>query len=110
MADFNHVPSYSSSVKTDLLIKEAKFGDGYSQRSSYGINSVVRTWNLRYENISQTVANQIKTFIKSKKGVLPFTWEDPEGEVVNVICKSITESYKGPTSRDLSLNFTEVFD
>jgi len=109
VADFNYIPTYTSNVDSIYRIKEAKFGDGYAQRVADGINSIVRQWNLEFEKISIANATSIKNFINSKLGSITFTWDTPDSETVKVICKSMKERFRGPTTRDISLVFEEDF-
>lgn len=108
---FNFTPSkaFSKSAKTRVIT--AQFGDGYSQRIPDGINSVVREWNISFNNNSIIQINSIEDFFNLHKGSTPFLWIPP-GESVQytVICPEWTRTYNSHLSATISAKFTQVFD
>jgi phage-related protein len=69
-------------------VLEAKFGDGYSQRMSDGLNTIMETWSLSFQNRPISDINIIRAFLEGKNGVQAFSW-DPPGQVA-ATSKSIT--------------------
>jgi phage-related protein len=69
---FNWIPSYSSNNDVQIRKLEARFGDGYSQRQRDGINSVMSSLNLTFENRPDSEAKAIMHFVESKGGVESF--------------------------------------
>lgn len=59
-------------------IKEAKYGDGYSQRISIGINQVPITVNLAYSNISATEKQTLENFINEHAAGQAILWAMPD--------------------------------
>lgn len=75
--------SQSSNFDIDQRINEARFGDGYSQRSADGLNSKFYKMRLMHENITTTQLNTLRTFWQTQGKVLPFDVTIPySGEVV----------------------------
>lgn len=59
-------------------IKEAKYGDGYSQRISFGINQAALTVNLAYTNITEAEKQVLENFINQHAGGQAFKWAMPD--------------------------------
>lgn len=60
-----------ASKTVDLNTKSIKFGDGYEQTFSFGINNISESWACsKTDNI--TVINEIEDFILSHKNIEPF--------------------------------------
>tara|TARA_R110000822_G_scaffold43537_3_gene117473 strand:+ start:267 stop:620 length:354 start_codon:yes stop_codon:yes gene_type:complete len=70
-------PSSGSSKATSYNIKEAKFGDGFSQRSARGINNVVDKWSLTFANVNNTRADELEAFVLARGGTQAFLWTPP---------------------------------
>ena len=82
------------SPKVNLL--RADFGDGYTQASANGINSVRRVLSLTWELLTPTQASTITSFFVTQGGYTPFyytpsnestalkwtceTWDDERGQ------------------------------
>ena len=60
-------------------IRIAQFGDGYQQRSTFGINQNLKIYNFTWQNISETQADEIEDFLDLRAGVENFDYT-PEGE------------------------------
>lgn len=110
MAVFNYPISYSSSLELNTRSVDIQFGDGYQLSSEEGINAQVKKWNVRFINISPTMAGEIKAFYKTNKAATtPFTWVDPNGETGRYKWRNYTESFDGFGHRTISGVFEEVF-
>ena len=72
------IPSYGTVKTSKPNIRIANFGSGYSQRSTLGINQNLKTYQLKFENISFSDANTIETFLDSMAGVTSFSYPVPD--------------------------------
>jgi len=59
-------------------LKIAQFGDGYSQRTSFGLNQVVVSILLSYTNITQAQKETIEDFINDHNRGQAFLWQMPD--------------------------------
>lgn len=84
----NIIPDKSFRRSSRPRVLEARFGDGYSQRVSDGLNTIMESWSLSFQNRSIVDINLIKTFLEFKNGVQSFSW-DPPGQVA-ATSKAIT--------------------
>ena len=56
-------PSYGTSKSSAPTVRIAQFGDGYQQRSTFGINQNLKVYNFTCNIISQTDADEFETFL-----------------------------------------------
>ena len=129
--DVNPTIGFRKTVKAKVLT--AQFGDGYSQRTSNGLNSAPKEWTLSFVNQDLTTTNAIKDFLDvggtslysgfypeavliqqgstTSMGVEYFYWT-PSNETTayKVICSEYDEEYTSHISRTINCKFTQVFD
>lgn len=67
-------------------VKKAQFGDGYSQRSSDGINSLLRIYSLTFADYPALI-EPIDAFFEQHAGVHAFWFTTPDtGRKIKVVC------------------------
>lgn len=111
MAEFTYLPSRGFSQEVTPRVTTAKFGDGYSQRTLYGINTVGYTWNLTFQSQPLDTANLIIAFFEAKQGATAFTWRPTgESEDVKVICSKWNKTYDTEISRTITATFERVYE
>jgi phage-related protein len=76
---------FSSTIEAGLL--EVRFGDGYSQRISAGINPIIEKWDLAFKNKTYAQGRLIENFLRHREG-RSFTWKPPGRAETRVICKA----------------------
>lgn len=69
--------STNSTLTTNYRTNQMNFGDGYSQTAADGINWVVDTWTIKWENINLTDLTTLKNFFNTVGSYLPITWTSP---------------------------------
>jgi phage-related protein len=69
--------SQSSQAGREYRVTKIKFGNGYEQRAKDGINNIVDSWSLTWDNLSQTDMNSLSAFFDSLGGTTYFTWQAP---------------------------------
>ncbi len=110
MATFTFKPSVSTTSKVRTRIKKVQFGDGYMQRGTDGINTVIRDWNLVFDNISDNDAASIEQFLSDNIGAA-ITWTPPGSLVAyKYICIEWNRSYTTFNTNNLTLPFEQVFE
>ncbi|AUH50985.1 hypothetical protein CXB49_09265 [Chromobacterium sp. ATCC 53434] len=112
MADvFTWTPSVNMETETAPAVTVSKFGDGYSQRAPAGINSLVDTFNLAFNNRTPAEITAIDAFLTKQRGVSWFWFAGADGIKVKVICQKPwkrTDPVAGAVS--LTCTFEQVFD
>ena len=102
-------PSYGASKSSAPNINVAMFGDGYSQRSTFGINQDLKIWNFVWQNISETNADEIETFLEARGGVENFDYQ-PHGESASkkYICTSWDKTIDYSGIATITASFIQV--
>ncbi len=105
------LPSFSSSSSTEASVLEARFGDNYSMRAASGINSIVETWTLIFQDISNTDIETIRAFLVARGGYESFGWTPPgESTEKKYVCKSWVVTPSGYNISSLNATFRQEFD
>ncbi len=96
----------STRTRTNRVLS-AQFGDGYSQEAPDGINNLVDTWSITFDNLNASERATLWTALDTVGSWDYFTWTAP-GDVVSkrwkVTADGVTET---PMSGDLySISFT----
>lgn len=71
--------SFGTDMGQDPKVIRAQYGDGYSARKTDGINSVPQIWNLRWDNIPEATAEDLRVFFQGLAGVGIVDWQ-PYGQ------------------------------
>ena len=115
-------PDRGLSYQSTPRVREAKFGDGYTQRTSYGLNSLNQSYSVAFTGRSKAEINAIVAFLEDKQGVesfeftIPFTGdgvtgnEDETERIVRVICKDWSQTYTYDQFYDLTATFERVYE
>lgn len=112
MATFPSItPSYGAQKTSQPRVRSTQFGDGYSQRTRYGLNTNLKTWNLTWENISESNADTIETFLDARGGAESFDWTPPGGESsAKWICQQWNKTIPYVNRATITATFVQVFE
>jgi phage-related protein len=110
MATFPSIEvSYGLSKSSRPNVVTTRFGSGYQQRSTFGINQNLKIWNLRWENISETDSDTIETFLDARAGKENFDYTAPgESSSSKYICRDWTKTIPYPNLASIQAVFEEV--
>ena len=61
--DYN--PQYSATKRSQPIQRITQFGDGYQQRTTFGLNQDPKVWNLTF-NVDDEDATEIETFLEAR--------------------------------------------
>ena len=102
-------PSYGASKSSSPKVNVARFGSGYSQRSTFGINQNLKVWNFVWNNITETQSDEIEDFLDARAGVENFDYQ-PHGESASkkYICISWDKTIPYTGRANISATFIEV--
>lgn len=113
MATFPNIsPDYGLSKESEPAIREAKFGDGYSQRVTFGLNQNPKTWPITWANISNSDASQIEEFLDARAvDCQSFTWTPPDGATAyKWICKKWSKKMLSYNRNMVTATFMQVYE
>lgn len=108
MAVFTWIPSSGSRMESEPRILSNKFGDGYEQRISDGINAQLDKWQLNFDVRDPTETADIRDFFKTHKGVTPFDWTPPLGSSGKYVCKVWSINFSTALSYEIAATFEQV--
>lgn len=111
MATFPSITArYGISKKSKPNVRIIQYGDGYQQRLTYGLNQNLKIWNPEFQNISETDADTIETFLDARAADnASFDWTPPgESSASKFICLSWTKTIPYNNRATISASFQEV--
>lgn len=91
-------------------VNSAQFGDGYSQRSTDGLNTSLRAYTANWAVLASTEADTYEAFFDAHS-VTPFLWTPPLETVQRKwLAGDSTQNYLGADTVQFSCPLTEVPD
>jgi len=110
MATFTFTPSFTADLEEQPIIRRVKFGDGYEQRLSYGLNTQPKKWSLQFLNRTDTERNNILTFLRTQGAAESFEWTDPNSYAGKWSCERWNTSQVSCNFNNITATFEEVFE
>ena len=112
MATFPSVElSYGIQKSNRPNLRTAKFGDGYEQRVTFGINQNPKEWSLVWNNITETDSDTIENFLNARAGVEAFEWTPPdETTEYKWVCQEWQKKIDIPNRATINATFRQVFE
>ena len=104
-------PQYSATKRSQPRLRITQFGDGYQQRTTFGLNQDPKVWALTF-NVKDSDADTIETFLENEaKNGTSFDWSPPdEATTYKWICLSFNrEMFDSDRSR-ITASFQQVFE
>ena len=102
-------PTYGTRKNSAPNIRIAQFGDGYQQRSTFGINQNLKIYQFTWQNISESDSDIIEDFLDDRAGVENFDYT-PAGESSSkkMICTSWDKTIPYLNRATITATFEEV--
>ncbi|AOO56452.1 phage tail protein (plasmid) [Raoultella ornithinolytica] len=105
---FTWSPRINPTETVDFRVREAKFGDGYTQTSGDGLNNREQQWELSFVGTEEYI-RQIKQFLDRHGGTKSFQWTPPLEDVGLFRCKQYKPVPMGGENYSLSATFIQGF-
>ena len=107
--DYN--PQYSATKRSQPRQRITQFGDGYQQRTTFGLNQDPKVWNLTF-NVDDEDATEIETFLENEaKNGTSFDWSPPDTTTFfKWICKSFSREIFEFNRNRITATFEQVFE
>lgn len=103
-------PILSPSVMREPRVLTAKFGDGFSQRTGDGLNTLREMWSLVWI-ASHANITLIDDFFEDRAGVEAFLWIAPRDTVAKAwLCSKWQRTVIDRYTDRVSAEFERVFD
>tara|TARA_R100001510_G_scaffold51394_1_gene51191 strand:- start:49 stop:390 length:342 start_codon:yes stop_codon:yes gene_type:complete len=112
MATFPSIaPTYNAQKTNKPNVRTVRFGDGYEQRLTLGLNQNPKVWSLTFE-VSETDADTIETFLDARASDnAPFNWQPPgESTTYRWVCDQWSKSIPYLNRATIQATFREVYE
>jgi len=112
MATFPSIaPVFNASKVSRPAKRTTRFGDGYEQRITFGLNQNAKEWSLVFM-VNDTDANTIETFLDDRAAdSASFDWTPPgESTAYKWVCEEWTRDLLGDEFNQISATFRQVFE
>ena len=123
----NVLPDKGMTRQATPQVRRVNFGDGYEQRTTYGINSVREEYSVSFKNRTRGEIENIAGYLKSTKGVTAFIFTVPDHasteeatgildnttddeKSIRVVCDSFNENYQYEDFYSLTAVFRRVYE
>ena len=106
-------PDKTLTRKSKPKVLVSKFGDGYEQRISDGINNISETYNASFKTRQKQFIDDVVDFLDTKAGVTKFDFTIPNGsgqQTVKVVCDDYTTNFEYDDYFTLTATFRRVYE
>ena len=112
MATFPSItPTYGVRKNSAPVVRKVRFGDGYEQRTSLGLNQNPKVYTLTFQ-VSETDSDTIETFLDARAADnASFDFTPPgEGSSSKFVCEKWSKSIPYLNRATIQATFREVFE
>ena len=110
MDEFIWIPDWNAGGNTKSDVSKVRFGDGYVQRQTKGMNPLAITWSLSFNPRSDAEADAIEAFLEAREGVTAFTWTAPGKAQAKWTCESWNRAKASVDVNNLTMTFELVYE
>jgi phage-related protein len=104
-------PDQQSSYSVKPRINVVAFGDGYSQRTPDGLNTLRRVFSFSWKNIYSSQKVTIENFLIQQGGYIPFLYQPPTySSQIQFTCAQWKFEFGEYNLFTLTATFEENFD
>jgi phage-related protein len=86
-------------------VLEAKFGDGYAQRTPDGLNNIDVELSMTFSDRPVAEIESILTFLQAHRGSVSFQWAPLDGEFHLYVCSEWSKDWTADTHWTLNATF-----
>jgi len=110
MATFPAInPTYGAQKTSQPNVRTVQYGDGYSQRLTYGLNQNPKQWSLTWV-VTETDSDIIEAFLDARGGAESFDWSPPDGGSGKWICPQWNKTIPYLNRAEITATFIQVFE
>ena len=112
----NIIPDRGMSRKVKPRVRKIQFGDGYEQRTSFGINNIEETYSVNFQNRSRAEIEDIAGYLSSLNGITAFNFTVPDTNgtnnetTVKVVCDNYSTEFVNSNFYSCSAVFRRVYE
>ena len=112
MASFPSIAPVINAVKNSQpTIRTVQFGDGYQQRTTFGLNQNAKEWSLTFM-VDTSDANTIEDFLDARAAdAASFDWSPPDSaSSYKWVCSQWSKDFLGDNFFRITATFRQVFE
>ena len=104
-------PDFGAQKQSKPNVRSARFGSGYEQRVTFGINQNPKVWQLQWTALSNTAADAIEAFFDARAGVEKFGWT-PLNDTTEYkwLCREWSRTHQYADINQITATFEQVFE
>ena len=110
MATFTYIASYEATEASKPRVSRVQFGDGYEQRTVFGLNVDPKEWTLTFSERTNTERDEITSFFETAGGVNSFDWTSPSGNAGKYVCEEWQVTLRSFNFNTIQAKFREVYE
>ena len=105
-------PVFGVTKDINPFVTRARFQDGYEQVIKFGLNINPKSYNLKFENITEAQSDTIETFLDARIADGDyFNWQAPdEASTSKYRALDRTKTIDFPGLATITVKFNEVFE
>lgn len=102
-------PSYGTTKRSSPVVSNVQFGDGYMNRTIFGLNQNLKTYSPKWKNITEAEADVISDFLDARGGSESFDWTPPgESGSFKFICQDWSKTIPYNNLATIQATFEQV--
>ena len=111
-----YVPDRNIQRTSKPNVYRIQFGDGYEQRLQRGINNLVETYQISFNNRPNSEIDTIIDFFDSNAGVTAFDFTIPDTQgnggvtTIQVVCEDYSQTYFNLEVNSCSATLRRVYE
>ena len=104
--------SYGAQKNSRPKMRMTQFGDGYEQRTTFGLNQNPKEWSLTWQNITESNADTIETFLDARAADgASFDWTPPDAATsYKWVCQQWDKTIPYAGRATITATFRQVFE
>ncbi len=108
----NTCPDFEASKRSQPVVRTVRYGDGYEQRLTYGLNQNPKVWTLQWLYRTTTDADAIEAFFDARAADNEsFDWSPPDdASTYKWVCESWDRVLTNPNRTTINATFRQVFE
>lgn len=110
MATFTYTPSFSATESSKPRVRTFKAGNGYEQRVRFGLRTDPKSWDLQFNERTNTEREAILAFLETAGGATSFDWTPPRGTAGKFVCEDWSVEMRSFNFNNIRATFRQVFE
>ena len=104
--------SYGAQKSSKPKMRMTQFGDGYEQRTTFGLNQNPKEWSLTWQNITEANADTIEAFLDARAAdSASFDWTPPDSATsYKWVCQQWDKTIPYTGRATITATFRQVFE